>query len=116
MLFNHYAAGAAIRIRCKPCIGFLAAHCQLVVLGGYSLPSGKELRCWCSYLLFRSFYSKEPSVMEPVAQCLLRCANAPYAASKQAAISCISITKPSGAICNELHHASASLIIINRRA
>ena len=46
----------------------------------------------------------------------LRCANAPYAASKQAAISCISITKPSGAICNELHHASASLIIINRRA
>ena len=31
-----YAAGAAIRIRCKPCIGFLAAHCQLVVLGSMS--------------------------------------------------------------------------------
>ena len=81
-------------LRCKPCIGFLAAI-SLVISICRLMATDSHLYRVRSKLLIQ------------------RCANAPYAASKQAAISCISITKPSGAICNELHHASASLINIS---
>ena len=66
----------------------------------------KELRCWCSYSKDKACAKQASYITNRVRSKLLiqRCANAPYAASKQAAISCIPL---------ELHHASASLINIS---
>ena len=63
VLFNHYAAGAAIRIRCKPCIGFLAAIRQptscIMLLHLLFIPyaAGAAIHNLCVLQAYHSIYA-----------------------------------------------------------
>ena len=96
-------------VSCKPCIGFLAAHCQFIPYAAgaaihwslitlqalYRLSSSYSFTTLMRSKLLKDSYSYElkRALLFPsnyaASSFKLRCANAPYAASKQAAISCI---------------------------
>ena len=65
---RNYAAGAAIRIRCKPCIGFLAAIRQptscIMLLHLLFIPYAAG----AAILRYQAIRVNGASVMEPVAQ------------------------------------------------